>query len=142
MQKTAEKMVNMLDPDELRQLSKYHWAKYKKKYTRASEPNTPTGWRNWLIDLATVPYPRDSANYGKTFYNQLVPYTEGFLRFARDDVRAAFGLPSMTEVGTARDTLSYPKLPSVTEMWVKNPVKGPKWTQTKKDTYEGFATWK
>ena len=48
----------------------------------------------------------------------------------------------MSEVGTARDTLSYPKLPSVTEMWVKNPVKGPKWTQTKKDTYEGFATWK
>ena len=87
MQKTAEKMVNMLDPDELRQLSKYHWAKYKKKYTRASEPNTPTGWRNWLIDLATVPYPKDSANYGKTFYNQLVPYTEGFHRFAKDDVR-------------------------------------------------------
>ena len=101
-----------LTEDELNRMLDYHWAEFVKANPRATgKPADPTAKRNWLTRRAGVG--SDGAP------ERLDPYR----RECTDSVRQRCGLPLTSDVRLAREKLVYPKMPSVREEWVNNPVK-------------------
>lgn len=121
----ADAMEKMKD-SEVDELVAYHWVTYKKRNPRAEgQPKKKEAKVNFLKRLAS--------GQGD---GHLDPYREA----ASDKVRAAFGLPTHQDLEDARKKLSYPRLPSVHEMWVKDPIKAPK--DPNKGTKIDGVTWK
>ena len=116
------KMLNQLTEEELGLLLDYQWEKYVSTHSKADgKPGNDQAKRNWLLKRAKLPNGE---------HRQLTPYLPN-TNMVDDDVRRYFGLPSRDECWNMYAKVSYPKLPSVTEMWVNNPVRAAPWTNKK-----------
>ena len=124
-------MMKELTEEELGLLLDYHWEKYVSTHSRADgKPGNDQAKRNWLLKQAKM------ADGG---YRHLQPYLPN-TNMVLDDAREHFGLPSKEECWNMYAKASYPKLPSVKEMWVDNPVRAAPWTN-KKSYGNGPETW-
>ena len=122
------KVCSALKDDELEQCFDYHYEKFlvaKPKAKGAGRPKENHAKVNWLLQQVK---PGDK---------NLVPY----ILSLHDGLRSQFGLPSNEQVELSRNQLTFPKMPSVRQMWVLDPEKAPfGWSKSNKQV-EGVP-WK
>ena len=92
------------------------WAFFVRRNPKAAAscPKTDSAKSNWLISYS------DSHCDGQNLF----PFHEkSHLNFT-PELRTQFNLPTIQQLDEKRKKLTYPRLPTMTEMWVKNPVRG------------------
>ena len=124
--------VKELTVDELHRCFEYHYERFLDTHPKAKgagRPSSDTAMRNWLLQQIKAEH------QGK---KNLDPYN----RTCNDDVRAHFGLASNKDIVSACSKLSYPKQPSVHEMWVNNPERRTtSWSNNKSKVGHGGMSW-